>query len=126
MTKADISTIEHIKLLVDSFYTKVREDQLLANVFNKVIQDRWPKHLETMYRFWETILLGNHNYYGSPFTPHASLNLTKEHFSQWISLFHQTIDEHFCGEKANEAKWRAERMAEMFLYKIADYQNNPS
>ncbi|QLE00165.1 group III truncated hemoglobin [Galbibacter sp. BG1] len=118
MTKKDISNLEDIKALVDTFYGKVREDSLLAPIFNKVIQDRWRMHLEKMYTFWETVLLQNHTYYGSPFPPHAKLPVTKEHFDKWKSLFYETIDANFQGEKADEAKWRADKMAEMFLYKI--------
>lgn len=123
--KNDILKIEDIELLVNAFYTKVREDHLLAAIFNERIQDRWPIHLEKMYRFWQTVLLSEHTYYGSPFLPHAKLPVDKEHFDRWISLFYTTIDENFSGEKANEAKWRAEKMAEMFYNKIIYYRNNP-
>ncbi len=50
MTK-EILNIEDVTLLVDSFYQKVRKDQLLGGIFNGVIQNRWPEHLEKMYRF---------------------------------------------------------------------------
>ena len=65
--KKDISNIQDIKLLVDVFYGKVREDGKLKDIFNNKIQDRWPEHLEKMYRFWQTVLLEEHTYYGSPF-----------------------------------------------------------
>ena len=45
------------------------------------------------------------------------------HFDRWKTLFFETVDENFSGEKANEAKWRAEKMAEMFQMKIAYYKN---
>lgn len=48
----DIITIDDIKHLVNSFYDKVRQDDLLADIFNNKIEDRWPIHLEKMYRFW--------------------------------------------------------------------------
>jgi hemoglobin len=123
ITKTTILQVDDIKLLVDSFYHKVREDQLLAPIFNQRIGDNWAAHLEKMYRFWQTILLGEHTYYGSPFAPHANLPVNKNHFDRWLSLFTETIDEHFSGEKAEEAKWRAERMAEMFHYKIENFKN---
>jgi|SRR6185312_1961360 len=125
MINKEILNIDDIKLLVDSFYEKVKRDKLLANIFNERIKDRWPEHLEKMYRFWQTVLLNEHTYYGSPFVPHAKLPIEKEHFNQWLFLFYQTIDEIFVGEKAAEAKWRAEKMAEMFLHKIKYYQTNP-
>jgi hemoglobin len=39
-------------------------------------------------------------------------------------LFFETIDENFSGEKAEEAKFRATKMAEMFQLKIAYIQQN--
>ena len=93
--KNDITTIDDIKLLVDSFYGKVREDDLLADIFNNKIEDRWPQHLEKMYRFWQTVLLEEHTYFGSPFVPHAKLPVSAEHFERWLKLFYATVDDLF-------------------------------
>lgn len=122
--KSDILSLEDVKLLVDTFYGKVREDQLIGPIFNDRIQDRWPQHLAKMYTFWQTVLLGEHTYYGSPFPPHAQLPVEKEHFERWLSLFSKTLDELFTGEVAKEAMWRANKMAEMFQYKIGHYRKN--
>lgn len=121
----EIKTIDDIRLLVDAFYTRVRADSLLGNIFNEVIQDRWPVHLEKMYRFWQTVLLEEHTYNGTPFLPHALLPVEETHFNRWIELFNRTVDEHFEGEKATEAKWRGSKMAEMFLHKIRHHRKNP-
>ncbi|MFN8230539.1 MAG: group III truncated hemoglobin [Bacteroidia bacterium] len=125
MLKANIININDVKLLVDSFYAKVKEDDLLAKIFDDVIKDNWSFHLEKMYRFWQTILLDEHTYNGRPFVPHAKLPIDKIHFDRWLELFYLTVDENFVGEKAYEAKWRADKMAEMFLNKIKYYKNNP-
>ena len=109
--------------LVDSFYAKVREDEVLSPVFEGVITDNWPAHLEKMYAFWQTILLDEHTYFGSPFIHHAKLPIGKEHFTRWLQLFYQTIEENFSGAKATEAIWRAAKMAEMFQAKLASYNN---
>src|SRR6218665_173767 len=122
----EITDINDIKLLVDVFYGKVREDALLKDIFNDRIMDRWPQHLETMYRFWQTVLLEEHTYYGSPFVPHAHLPVHKEHFDRWLKLFGETVDAFFTGERAERAKWQGERMAEMFRSKIEYYQNHKS
>lgn len=119
-----ILELEDVKLLVYSFYDKVREDTLLSPIFNKVIEDRWPKHLEKMVQFWQTILLDEHTYYGAPFAPHAHLPIEGEHFERWLALFYQTIDAHFVGEKAMEAKWRADKMAQMFQLKLAHFRGS--
>jgi hemoglobin len=121
----ELLTLADIKKLVDVFYERIREDNLLAPVFNAKIEDRWPQHLEKMYRFWQTVLLEEHTYFGSPFMPHAGLPVDSEHFAAWITLFNATVDELFTGAKADEAKWRAAKMAEMFESKIAYIKKNP-
>ncbi|ULQ58316.1 group III truncated hemoglobin [Flavihumibacter rivuli] len=124
--KTDITSLTDIKLLVDSFYGKVRQDGVLKDIFNDRIRDAWNLHLEKMYRFWQTVLLEEHTYNGSPFLPHANLPVSQEHFDQWLVIFNTTIDELFQGPKAEEAKWRAKKMAEMFHYKIEYYRNRQS
>ncbi len=119
----DITTPEDIKTLVDSFYEKVRMDELLSPIFNERIQNRWPQHLEKMYSFWQTVLLNEQTYSGSPFPPHAQLPINHSHFEKWIGLFISTIDELFKGDKSTEAKWRAMKMAEMFQSKIEYYRD---
>ncbi|TCK83030.1 hemoglobin [Albibacterium bauzanense] len=119
----DIKDLEDIKRLVDIFYDKVREDALLAPIFNGIIKDRWPSHMNTMYTFWQTVLLGDHTYFGSPFVPHAKLPVDHIHFQTWLKLFNETVDELFSGTIATEAKWRADKMAIMFETKIKHYQN---
>lgn len=124
--KQDIKTLGDIRVLVDTFYDRVKEDPLIGPVFIGVIQDRWPAHLEKMYRFWQTVLLEEHTYSGSPFLPHARMPLKQEHFGRWLSIWSDTVDRFFSGEKAAEAKWRGEKMAAMFLAKIEYYRQNAS
>lgn len=126
MADTDILTLEDVKLLVDDFYNKVQQNEILAPIFNNVIGGNWPKHLEKMYGFWQTLLLDVQAYSGSPFLKHAKLLISAAHFDIWIGLFNQTVEEHFEGEKATEAKWRAARMSEMFQFKMDYYKNNPA
>lgn len=120
----DINTLDDIKILVDEFYGKIRENQLLGPIFNSVIKDKWPAHLQKMYRFWQTVLLEEHTYGGSPFPPHAQLPVDKLHFDTWLGLWHSTVDAHFRGPKADEAKWRGDKMATLFLSKIDYYRDS--
>lgn len=119
--KGDIRTIEDVRLLVDTFYGRARLDELVGPVFNDTIQDRWPEHLAKLYNFWQTILLGQHTYYGSPFIPHSGLPIDKDHFERWLQLFHATLNELFVGPKAEEAKQRSVMMAQMFQFKMAEH-----
>lgn len=118
----DILSLDDVKNLVDTFYDKIRKNELLGPIFNERIQDRWPEHLEKMYTFWQTVLLKEHTYFGSPFVPHAHLPVDNIHFNTWVGMFNETVDELFEGNIAEEAKWRGAKMAEMFESKIKHYQ----
>lgn len=124
MSQTQILTLDDVKLLVDAFYGKIRQDALLGPIFNERIQNRWPEHLQKMYSFWQTLLLEEQTYFGRPFPPHMELPVAHEHFEQWLSLFTQTVDELFTGEKAAEAKWRAANIAKMFESKINYFRDH--
>lgn len=114
----DITDRKDIELMVDTFYGSVQEDMLLGPIFKSVINDKWTQHLDTMYRFWQTILLHEYAYKGSPFLPHRNLPLEARHFERWLALFNTSIDMNFDGKLAEDAKQRAKKMAEMFMYKL--------
>jgi hemoglobin len=118
----DISTRQDIKELVDTFYGRVRKDELLGPVFNERIKDKWPEHLEKLYAFWQTVLFQEPAYQGSPFPPHAQLPVDRSHFQRWMELVTSTVDGLFQGQKATEAKERAGKMAEIFSSKIEYYK----
>ncbi len=123
--KKDISSREDVILMVDEFYARVQKDPHIGPIFIGVIKDEWPAHLAKLYRFWETVLLGERTYSGSPFVPHSQMPLQQSHFETWLKLFYETVDQYFHGPKAEEAKERAHNMARMFLFKIEHYRQNP-
>jgi len=114
----DINTAEDVRTLVDLFYDKVSRDDLLAPVFNDVAQVDWKTHLPIMYRFWESMLFGVGTYAGAPFPKHAALPVQKEHFARWLKLFVETVNAHFSGPKAAEAKGRAASIADTFAQRM--------
>lgn len=122
----DIKDLEDVKLMVNQFYGKIREDELLGPIFDEVIQNRWPEHLEKMYRFWQTVLLDERTYSGRPFIPHMNLPVDTHHFEHWLFLFNETVDELFKGTIATAAKLQGKRMAEMFNMKISYFKQNDS
>jgi len=113
--KPDIENSEDVKKLIDTFYSKVREDEIIGYIFNDIAQVDWPHHLPKMYAFWSFLLLGTDTYQGNPLEPHRRLHekvkLKEEHFDQWLKLFHQTIDELFEGKNAEEARNRSSLIA---------------
>lgn len=125
--RKDIENIEDIKVLVDSFYEKVNQDELLSPVFNIIAKVKWETHLPRMYQFWEGLLLDKSEYRGQPFDKHAlhSDHIHAQHFDRWLKLFEETINEHFEGEKAQLAKTRASSIGAIFQYKLDFIRNNP-
>jgi hemoglobin len=115
MTRDDIATRADVIRLVDSFYEKVKGDELLSPVFAHV---DWPSHLPTMYNFWSSLLFGDQTYSGNPFMHHKGLAIGQAHFARWLALFIETVDERFAGDKASEIKLRAQSIAGVFQYKL--------
>ncbi|MDF2438608.1 MAG: sec-independent protein translocase TatC [Bacteroidota bacterium] len=116
--KSDISSENDIKLLVDTFYSKVNNDDLLSPIFNDKAKVDWPHHLPTMYKFWGTQLIGTMDYKGQPFPPHMKLDLAGEHFNRWLELFTATVKELFEGPTAELAIYKAQNIAQIFQYKL--------
>ena len=115
MTKPDISTSDDVKTLIDAFYEEVKKDEVIGYIFNDVANVDWAHHLPKMYAFWEFLLLGRDTYAGNPMAVHEALHqktpLKEEHFDRWLALFHQTVDEHFAGRVAEDAKSRSRLIA---------------
>ncbi len=116
--KREIQNSEDVKQLVDSFYQRVNQDDLLSPIFNDFAQVDWGSHLPKMYQFWESILFGSATYQGRPFPKHIPLPISMEHFDRWISLFETNVDEQFTGDKAEMAKHRAQTIAHIFKTKL--------
>lgn len=124
-TKSDIHSIEDVRVLVDSFYDDVRKNPVIGPIFIGAIRDRWPEHIETMVRFWQTIILGEHTYTGNPFPLHTKMPLQQKHFDTWLQLWTAAIDRYFAGEKAESTKSRARQLAIMFESKLNNPLYNP-
>lgn len=118
----DIETSADVKLLIDTFYSRVREDDVIGYIFNDIAKVDWEKHLPRMYAFWEFLLLGKESYQGNPIEPHRRLHaiepLTAAHFDRWLTIFTETVDTLFSGLHAEEAKNRAKLIAMTWMPKF--------
>jgi len=119
----DIENRGDIEKLINSFYDKVKRDEVIGFIFNDVAKVNWEKHLPVMYGFWENIIFFKNTYNGNPMLVHIHLNeiikLRKEHFERWLQLLTNTVDELFEGEKAALAKEKAISIATIMKTKIA-------
>ena len=78
-----------IRRLVHAFYARARTDWLLGPIFETTVDD-WPAHLDTLVRFWSSVLLRAGSYRGNPMAAHRPLGLDDQHFARWLALWDAT------------------------------------
>lgn len=133
MELSDIQGREEIVRLVDAFYGKVRNDELLGFIFDEVAEVDWESHLPKMYAFWQTVLFRDGGFRGDPIGKHARLvpltQMGREQFDRWLTLFKETVDGLFRGENAEHIKRCAEDMANVIhsrIHAIPDERIDPA
>ena len=118
----DLTGRPDIERLVNTFYEKVRSDDLLGFIFNEVAKTDWSTHLPKMYAFWETMVFRTGGYVGNPLAMHARLvpltAMGRPQFDRWLSIFTATVDELFAGERADHLKSAASDMANVIHARI--------
>ena len=118
----DISSRKDIETLVDRFYEKVLEDNVIGIYFTEIVKLDWNTHIPVMYDFWESVLFNTHAYKGNPMHAHLALNrkkaLENKHFERWLDFWQETIFENFTGEKAEDALRKASNIAGIMKVKI--------
>jgi hemoglobin len=93
-----------VQFLVESFYAKVLKYEDLKPFFKHLDFDA---HLPKMIHFWSFVLLDEPGYTTNVVEKHLNMPLEPIHFQRWLTLFNETIDELFEGEKVELAKQRA-------------------
>ena len=118
----DLETFEDIQLLVNEFYKKIQNDDVIGFFFLKIAKVDWEKHLPKMYRFWETLLFGKASYKGNPMAVHFPINkisaMEKHHFERWLTLWTQTVKENFSGTNADLAIYKASNISNLMAFKM--------
>ena len=106
-------TEKQLEQLVDRFYAKVREDEVLGPVFNGAIAD-WPEHLEKLSAFWSSVMLTTGRYKGQPMVAHMKHRRSIEPamFDRWLGLWRETAREMLSAPAAAAIIMKAERIAE--------------
>lgn len=98
-----------ITRLVHGFYARARSDWLLGPVFEAAVQD-WDAHLDTLVRFWCSVLLRAGSYRGNPMAAHRPLDLDDQHFARWLALWDRTAHEVLPDAQARHVFQTAERI----------------
>lgn len=118
----DITTIEDIETLVNTFYDKVKKDETIGFFFNDIAKTNWETHLPKMYKFWRALLFADVKFDGNPMGAHLPINaqvpMTEEHFAHWLKIWTATVDELFTGEIAEDAKTKAGNISKIMAFKM--------
>lgn len=124
----EIEFREDVVHLVDAFYKQAVSDSVIGHFFTEVVQLDFAAHMPVMYDFWESTLLGNNVYKGNPMLKHIALSkkspMTSVHFDRWLVLWVDTVNGLFQGQKAEEAKSKAQQIATLMQYKVAEHGNS--
>lgn len=103
---------EQIATLVDRFYERIMADGDLGPIFREHAGAHWDRHLDTMKRFWRSVLLRTGEYKGKPVPVHQKIdNVEASDFEQWLFLFKTTTAELFEPEAALLVNAAAARIA---------------
>ena len=113
-------TEESIKMLVDSFYDKVRQSEELSSIFENKIgttHEDWQPHLQNMYDFWSSLMISSGKYKGNPMKKHKDLPaFPEEKFDQWLAFFSQTADEIYTKNIAEKFIEKSQLIAKSLRY----------
>lgn len=117
---------EQIAALVDTFYTRVRQDETLGPVFERAIGDEWGPHLARMRAFWSSLLLASGRYRGNPMLKHLMLlpRIGQQHFERWLNLWRQTAADLLPPSAAAVFVKRAEAIADRLLSSVDQYHDS--
>ncbi|MGV3554012.1 MAG: group III truncated hemoglobin [Croceibacterium sp.] len=113
----DSGYIDH---LVETFYGRIRGDELLGPIFAERISD-WPAHLARMKAFWRSVLHNSGEFSGNPMLKHLAIpGLELRHFAHWLDLFYATLREAEAHPQATAlVGGRARMIADSLLTAIA-------
>src|SRR5438105_4589398 len=104
-SRFDITDRRDVAYLVNVFYDRVRDDDILGPIFDDIAHVDWATHLPRMYDFWESVLFARGTFKGAPLVVHRALArrtpLTTAAFDRWIALFQSTVDDLF-----SQGRWQ--------------------
>lgn len=102
-----------LRSLVDRFYAKVRNDELIGPLFNHAVED-WPEHLGKLEAFWSSVMNTSGRYKGNPMAAHLrhGSSISPPMFDRWLELWRETAREELSPAAADAVVAKAERIAE--------------
>ena len=111
----DLTDRADVRVLLQRFYGRAFDDEILAEPFSELRAKGLDSHLPVMCDFWETVLFRAGLYHRNALLAHRQLDerspLCAKHFTRWLTLWNDTVDQMYCGPAADRAKIQAGRIA---------------
>ncbi|CAH0340839.1 DUF1971 domain-containing protein [Rhizobium sp. CECT 9324] len=119
----DVLTEPEIAAVVRRFYDRVRNDDLLSNVFD-VVED-WDEHLIRLSEFWSSVALMSGKYKGNPLAIHYVHRdrINPEMFDRWLELWRATTEDLLCADAALILQSKAARIATKLRFSMTEQRS---
>lgn len=111
-------TPEQIDEVMATFYTRIRQHPKLGPIFAAhITDDEWPAHETKIAGFWRNAILKERSYSGNPMMTHMqSPHVQPEHFSDWLALFDETVNDTLPPQTARQFSGLAHRIGDGLRY----------
>jgi hemoglobin len=102
-----------LRRFLDHFYAKVRRDEMIGPLFERVIGPEWGPHLDRIQDFWSSVMLKTGRYNGNPLAVHRRIEgLEPAFFDRWLALFEESAREMLTPELAETFRAKAHLIAD--------------
>ena len=129
MSQSDVINIDNIENIIKRFYADMLKDPIIGFIFTDVAKIHLESHLPIIVDFWADIVLEKQlsdkkRYSGNALHKHLQLNeqipLKPGHFTRWLYLFNQAVNDLHTGANAELMKTRAELVAKSISAAIVE------
>ncbi len=100
-------------------------DAVIGHFFTEVVPLDLERHLPRITDFWEAVVFNRHSYSKNVMEVHLQIHrlspIDPAHLRRWVTLFTQTVEEHFEGERATLAIQRALSIATLMQLKTGNH-----
>ena len=104
----DLDNETSISIMVETFYARLLNDDLMAPLFLEVAEVDLHSHLPTISRYWQKMLLGDTRYQNNTMAKHRSIHgkapFKPVHFEHWLQHFLDNLDTQFHGPYTEKAR----------------------
>lgn len=128
MSKSDVLNRADIEDIVARFYETMLKDPIVGFIFTDVAKINLEQHLPIIVDFWADSIFKENKYTGNPLLKHLQIHqlmpLRAGHFTRWLYLFNQAVDQHHAGINSTRMKERAETVAKSISAALTEQKRN--